>query len=55
MLGRFDLEETMEFGEAMWICPYCDCERILELDAEGTVECENCGREYEVLPVECMI
>ena len=35
-------------SEAEVNCPYCDCGRTVEPDANYTVICGGCGREYMV-------
>jgi hypothetical protein len=44
-----EIEETFEI-----ICPYCDCEQSTpeDLIEYETVECEGCGREFELETVE---
>jgi len=30
-------------------CPYCGCERLVEPDANYTVNCEDCGKAYQIV------
>ncbi len=53
LFGKLDEDESMFEDCAVWYCPYCDCERHLEFDADGLVECQFCGKEFEVEPVFC--
>jgi hypothetical protein len=32
-------------------CPYCNCFRRVEPDANYTVECEGCGKNYRIYSI----
>ena len=29
-------------------CPYCECEKLVEPDANYNWECEGCGKEFKI-------
>ena len=43
-----DIEKSTIHGDLILLCPHCDQERRLELDAEGDFNCEGCGRALTV-------
>lgn len=55
--GRFNFDETVRefFDIAVWNCPHCGCEVRVEPDADYMVECEECGKSFRVVPVECVV
>lgn len=42
------MEEMIFDSVCEWECPHCGYAKTLEIDASGTVECDDCGNPFKV-------